>query len=471
MRIKGIFILVICFLAPGVIFAQEDNFLTLHNSEKFKLQGHLQFGGNAVAETNLFWNLADVPEIDYDSDTQWFESYVKPGISFVLPSGKSRFYGKLSAVASSTLGTDAFAAENTGRVTLEEAHVGYVFTLSEESSLDVSVGSKELKLGTGMLIANGGISGFERGALKFGPRKAWEWSGIAHYKKNNFNARGFYIDPNELPSNNTNNELAGLDVNLWVSSSNFIGLTYVNVPNSDAPYPQAGADGIPVITPGAREGLNALSFYGKSYPFKKDLPNLFTALDFAYEWNDRIDQNAWGGRLQIGYDLTGHPWKPMVMVSYHGFSGDDPDTPGQERFDPLYWEGNPNAWTTGSKSSMVFINSNVQAYAFTARAHPTAKDAFTLRYAHVRAMELRSPIQFGQAARVEFSEDNIPTFVSGVNKRALAEDFFLEYNRVISKNIFLNAGISVSFAGAGIKDIVGTTSVWSGGYVNAVFNY
>ncbi|MBL7472233.1 alginate export family protein [Robertkochia sediminum] len=353
---------------------------------------------------------------------------MKPGIGFSLSSGKSKFYGRLSAVASSTLGTDAFAARNTGRVTLEEAHVGYWFDLDNNSSLDVSVGARELKLGTGMFIANGGISGFERGALKFGPRKAWEWSAIGHYKKNDFNARGFWINPNELPSNNTSNELAGIDVNLWKSASTFVGLTYINVLNSEAPYPQAGpgGEGAPVITPGARDGLQAKSFYGKSYPLKS-LPNLFTALDWAYEWNSRIDMNAWGGRIQIGYDITGHPWKPMVMVSYHGFSGDDPNTTKQERFDPLYWEGNPNSWTTGSKSSMVFINSNVEAYAFTARAKPTEKDAFTLRYAHVRAMELKSPVQFGQAARVEFSEDGIPTVVTGVNKRSLAEDFFLEY--------------------------------------------
>ena len=90
----------------------------------------------------------------------------------------SKLYGKFSLVWSSTLGTDAFDEGDTGRTTIEEANIGYKFSLNETSSLDLSVGAQELKLGTGMLIANGGVSGFERGALKFGPRKAWEMTAV-----------------------------------------------------------------------------------------------------------------------------------------------------------------------------------------------------------------------------------------------------------------------------------------------------
>ncbi|GAA4812908.1 alginate export family protein [Litoribaculum gwangyangense] len=444
----------------------------MHDSENLKVQGYLQFGSNAVAETNLFWNLADVPQLDYNSDTQWLESYVKPGMGFTMPSGKSKFYGKISAVASSTLGTDAFDEKNTGRITLEEAHLGYQFSLSEQSNLDVSVGSKELKLGTGMLIANGGVSGFERGALKFGPRKAWEMSAIGKLTSNKLSTTVFYINPNELPSNDTKNEIFGFDFNLNESVNEYIGISYVNVINSNAPYPQAApnGNGAPIITFGAREDLNAINFYGKTYPFNSSLKNLFTALDFAYEWNDRIDMNAWGGRAQIGYDFSNITWRPTMMFSYQIFSGDDPDTPGLERFDPLYYEGSPSAWSTGSKSSMVFINSNVKSFGLSIRMMPSQKDIITFRYASIAAQQLNSPIQFGQAARVEFS-DNIPTVVVGVSQPSLANDFFIEYNRIINRNIFFNAGFSMSFAGNGIENIVGDTSIWTGGFVNIVFNY
>ena len=119
---------------------------------------------------------------------------------------------------------------------------------------------------------------------------------------------------------------------------------------------------------------------------------------------------------------------------------------------------------------MVFINSNVKSYGISLRTMPSQKDIITFRYAHVAVQQLRSPIQFGQAARVEFS-DGIPTVVVGVTQENLADDFFIEYNRIISRNIFLNVGFSLSFAGEGIESIVGDTSLWTGGFLNVVFNY
>ena len=119
---------------------------------------------------------------------------------------------------------------------------------------------------------------------------------------------------------------------------------------------------------------------------------------------------------------------------------------------------------------MVFINSNVKAFTLSLRMVPSVKDVITLRYSFISAQQLRSPIQFGQAGRVEFS-DGIPTVVSGVTQENLADDLFIEYNRVITKNIFLNAGLAISFAGKGITSIVEDVSPWSGGFLNVVFNY
>ncbi len=472
MKLKLYTIFLLTIFYSGAVQAQDKDFLLFNDTEDLIIRGFFQVGANGVAETNLFWNLADVPELDYSSDTQWLENYAKPGVAFTVPLGASQLYSRISIVASSTLGTDAFDESNTGRVTLEEAHVGYLFPVSEHAVLDLSIGSKELKLGTGMLIANGGVSGFERGALKFGPRKAWEMAAIAQLRSKGLTVTGFYIDPNELPSNDTENEIVGFDVNLKESAQSFLGLSYLNVIQSNAPYPKAapGGDGPPEITFGARENLNALNVYGKSYPFKKGLKNLFAAMDFAYQWNDRIDLNAWGARAQLGYDFTNTPWRPTLMMSYQIFSGDDPDTPELERFDPLYYEGSPSAWSTGSKSSMVFINSNVKSFGISLRTMPSPKDIITLRYNHIAAQQLRSPVQFGQAARVEFSDD-IPTVVVGVLQPSLADDFFIEYNRVISQHIFFNVGFSMSFAGEGIDSIVGETSIWTGGFLNVVLNY
>ena len=68
----------------------------------------------------------------------------------------------------------------------------------------------------------------------------------------------------------------------------------------------------------------------------------------------------------------------------------------------------------------------------------------TLRYAHIRVNELNSPVQFGQAARVDVNGN----LVSGVTNAHLANEIFLEYSRIINRNMFLTAGVSVSFPGS-----------------------
>ena len=148
--------------------------MLLHDADGWTIRSHLQFGANVVSERNLFWNFADTfaPDADFDSDTDWLELYLKPGLSFTYElNDRGVFYGMGSAVVSGTLGTDAYDTGDTGRVTLEEGYLGFRSTNIDGINFDFSVGPRQLLLGTGMLIANGASSGFERGALKFGLEK------------------------------------------------------------------------------------------------------------------------------------------------------------------------------------------------------------------------------------------------------------------------------------------------------------
>lgn len=467
-----------CILATTtcVAQAQDRDPMLVYEANGTTVRGHLQFGLNAVSERNLFWNFSDTvaPGSGFDPDADWLELYVKAGLSFEKAlDGGSAVYGKATAVASYTIGTDAYDFGNTGRVTLEEAYLGFRTQASEGLSYDLSLGPRELKLGTGMLIANGGSSGFERGALKFGPRKAWEMAAIGRVSGSGFTGTAFYIDPNERPANDGKNELAGLDLVYDDPAGGYLGLSYINVLKSQSPYIQAAPGGIgaPNILPGARDGTNALNLYAKSNPLSGAFENWVFTADLAYEWNDDIDLRAWAGRAQAGYTFSRLPWAPTLTYSYQTFSGDDPNTSKLERFDPLYYEGSPSAWATGSKSSMVFINSNVQAHGLALRMQPTRKDTVTLRYAHIRANELRSPIQFGQAARIDTS-GGTANVISGVTDAHLSDDLFLEYSRIINRNTFLTAGVSVSLPGDGIKStVVGNVPNWTGGFINVVFNF
>lgn len=443
-------------------------------SSDFSWRWHLQGGANAVVERNVFWDLAEVTASSsrYDANKSWVEYYVKPGISFEhgIAAGGA-IHGKFSVVSSYSQGTDAFNEGNVGATTVEEAHLGWKSRGHDALSYDVSFGPRELSLGTGMLIANGGSSGFERGALKFGPRKAWDQAFIARLGQGAASATVFHISPNELPASDGNNRMAGVDVRFDDPAGGYIGGTWLRVLDSESPHVRAadGGFGAPTILPGARRGTQALSAYARTNPIA-ELPDWTFTADLAYEWNQRTDLRAWAGRVQILHALTGVRGKPILSYGFQTFSGDDPRTARLERFDPLYYEGNPSAWSTGSKSSMAFINSNVQAHSMALRLQPTDVDIVTLRFSHVRANRLRSPIQFGQATRVD-SSGQLSQVVAGVTHPHLADDVFVEYNRVLTRQWYLNAGAAVSFPGTGIRRITGDSTSWSGAYVNIVFNH
>ncbi|GIU67156.1 alginate export family protein [Candidatus Phycosocius spiralis] len=234
----------------------------------------------------------------------------------------------------------------------------------------------------------------------------------------------------------------------------------------------AGKGGL-VIAKAMRDGTNTVNFYAGTGKLKGALENWLFAIDGTYQWNNRIDQSAWAGRVQVGYTFAKAKWRPSITYSFQTFSGDDPDTPGLERFDPLFYEGSPSAWSTGSKSSMVFINSNVRAHGVAFRVQPSPKDTLTLRLTRIDANQLRSPLQFGQAERVDFGTGgDLPNVVAGVTASHVSDDIFLEYNRVITRNLFLSAGATISEPGEGIENTVpGGVPAWTGGYVNLVFNF
>jgi hypothetical protein len=465
--------LVVCALcgAATAVAAQDPPPETLYERDGFSVVGHLQGGVNLVVEHHLFWDFGETVAgvTDFDPNAEWFEAYLKPGVTFERRAGDhATFYGGLSGVGSMTIGTDAFDAGDTGRVTLEEGYLGWRYA-EGETTFDLSVGPRVFKAGTGMLIEAGGSSGFSRGALKLGPRKAWGFAALGAISHGAFKGTAFYLDPNESPDNDSGNRLAGVDLRYDSNPNALIGLTAGKVIESGSPYPKAppGGIGVPSIIPGARDGLEFINLYGRAPLAGR--PNAFMAADLAFERNDRINMRAWAGRAQVGYTFAEHRWKPTFTIGYQTFSGDDPDTDRLDRFDPLYYEGNPSAWSTGTKSSMIFINSNVNAWQVAAIITPTPVDTFTVRIHRIDADQLRSPIQFGQATRVE--GDDVDNPITGVTRHHLSDDLYFEYFRVVSPNLFLTTGFSVSNPQAGMKSIVADPPIWTGAYINLIANY
>jgi hypothetical protein len=441
----------------------QEGSVTLIDRDGFSLKFGADVGVQAVTQHNAFWSLGltFAPGSGYNQDPTWGEAYVKPYLTFSSNLGSMEAYGKLSFVASANIGTDVFDVDAPSAVELEDAFVGV-----RNGAFDFSVGSQPYQVGTGMLIADGGGDGFERGNIIFGPRRAWELTAIGRYTFGQGKVEAFYLDARELESNDTKSTIAGVSMTYDIAEGRSLGVAVGTVPESEALWIQAapGGVGVPAFISNGRDGLRFLTAWG-TWAVDQQL-NL--AADFAFQSNDKQDMSAWAGRVQITYSLPDVRFQPRIGYTYQTFSGDDPDTTELERFDPLFYDGSPAAWGSGSNASLVFLNTNIAAHQIWAAATVSPRDFVTVRYYNVRANELLSPLQYGQGTRLDPS--GTATLITGVTDSHLSDDLYFEYTRVVRDNAFLTAGVGISKPGAGMRAL-GAVDTWTGGYVNLVMKF
>jgi len=441
-----------------------------YSNDRVKVKVSVAGVAQANGVTGSWWNLSDTfaPSANYKPDRAWGESWIKPGITTeLLLHDTYRLYSGLSYVGSGNIGRDVFEQGNRGLFAIEDGYLGVRAGDREVSSeLDISYGRQQYKIGSGMLISVGAYNGFERGATTSFARRAWEEAGLVKWSKGPLSVDGFYLNPNELRSSDTQTRLAGAKSELALGESHSIGIAYMNVFESTLPYIEAPVQ----LIPNGREGLNTVHAFNRWNPIKEFSPAFYFAGDYAYQWNDRIDMssNAFSG--EIGNQLQSLPFAPKLAYTFRSFQGDDPSTTKFEKFDPLFYEGSPVLWATGSNGSFSFINSNVQSHKFFTSLSVSERDTISFHYWHIRADQLNSPIQFGQAGRLVVVGGE-PQLVSGVANSHLSDDFYVENFRVISPNMFLTTGFAVSIPGAGLRQLINDPATWYGGLASFAFQY
>ena len=433
---------------------------------KFSLDAVLQQSG----VTGSWWNLSEqfAPDAGYKADRAWAEAWIKPGIRVDTSTTEwLTLYSGVSYVGSGNIGEDVFEQGNRGLWSVEDAYLGAQFRRpDEESSLDISYGRQPYKIGSGMLISVGAANGFERGATTTFARRAWEEAGIVSVSREELSIDGFYLNPNELLSASTNTRLAGTRLEWNPDANQALGIAYFNVFDSIYPYVAAPIQ----LIPDGRQGLNTLHIYGRWNPLRDTHPGWHIAGDYAHQWNDRIQMAADAYNAEIAYAFAQLPMTPRLVYAFRSFSGDDPHTTRFEKFDPLFYEGAPPLWATGSNGSFSFLNSNVLAHRLSLNLTINPQNFMTFYYWHVRADQVNSPIQFGQAGRVVASGGE-PRLVAGVPDPHLSDDFYLEYTRVFSPQVFLTTGLAVSVPGRGLRELVDDAKTWVGGLMNLTLKY
>jgi len=301
------------------------------------------------------------PDPSGDLGDNWLESFVKPALSGTFQTGKSQFFGKISAVGERTFAAPPpLVGEEASSFKTEDLYVGWrsgkALSIGEDA-LEFTVGRAQYKIGHGLLLWDGGGEGGSRGGFWSNARKAWAFAGIGrlHVKQNTLEA--FYLDRDEVPQSNTGTRLWGGNLERTLGKATTLGASYLKF-MSDVP---------------SRDGLNVYNLRAFTAPLRR-LPGLAFELEYAREDNGDLEKStAWNA--QAAYELSKITWKPRVSYRYAFFQGDDPTTAANEGFDSLIpgfydW----GAWWQGEIGGEYFLsNSNLISHQF--RVHVTPSDA------------------------------------------------------------------------------------------------
>jgi len=431
-------------------------------------------GSQPVFEDHAFWGLSEVfaPTAPYNVDRVWNELWLIPSLRVDLALAPTAgLYAGFAPAATGSDGRDLLDQGDQGRISVENAFAG--LRLGDPATglgLDLSGGQQPYRLGSGFLLDLGAQNGNQRGALLVSPRRSWEYTALARLSSGRLSADGFLLNYNEISAADPDSTLWGGKVEYSLTAQpgdETAGIAYLQVSASDLPYIRAP---LTIIDKG-RQGTQAINPYLRFRPLRDRIPGLYTALEGAYEWNNRIDLSAYGISAELGHQWQKARWLPKISYAFRQYSGDNPATATLERFDPLFYDGGVNAFSSGSNAALTFYNTNVRSHRLALSLSLSPLDQLTLSYWHVAAAQRNSPLQFGQGGRI-VSVDGMPALVSGVPQPQLSDDLYLEYVRQLIANTYLTLGFGASFPGSGLEAAAGRSlTPWLGGLVNLTVKF
>lgn len=294
-----------------------------------------------------------------DLGDDWFEGSIKPGLSFTYTSSESwQFYGKVSGVGERTYGAaPSLVGEDASSFNVEDLHIGW--RSGGENELEFTLGRAQYRLGHGFLLWDGAAEGGTRGGYWTNARKAFELAAIGRVKPGNHTFEAFYLDKDELPEADADNQLWGANYEYAIGEHTTLGATYMSF----------SAD--PLVAP-QRDGLDVYNARAYTAPFS-GLRGLSFEAEYALEDNgDALDSEGWTALAGYQFDFA---WAPKLSYRYAFFEGDDPATAANEAFDPLLlgfydW----GTWWQGEIAGEYAV-SNSNLISHLVRLHVTPTDA------------------------------------------------------------------------------------------------
>ncbi|MCX6246938.1 MAG: alginate export family protein [Bacteroidetes bacterium] len=365
-----------------------------------------------------------------------FEAYLKAGLAGIVKITRSEnpvyLYGAINGLGVTTLGRELYNANSsTFALQIEEAYAGIVGAVTLKSGhlfrYTVSFGKQPYRIGTGMLICQIGGNGGTWGGMNAWPRFSGRLIGLAKVAYDRWKLEGFYIQPNDYPSNESHTQMAGFNLEYnraWGLSG---GFTYLNVLKSKFPY------FFPDYTQTTRQGTNAMNLRFQWQPHP-DQSFAFLKAEGGLELNNRIPMLAWGMAAEGGWSFGNVKLRPAVSYRYSLLSGDNPATSRLERWDFLYSGDDIFTWVQGVLMKNVLFNTNMEVHRFQLQFFPN-RWRVTTQYVFIMANQLSS----------------VPMPPSGsFTDKQIGQELLIVAERFVSKHIFLRFTASSLWPGKGL---------------------
>jgi hypothetical protein len=209
--------------------------------------------------------------------------------------------------------------------------------------------------------------------------------------------------------------------------------TYFYVPTSKTTYRTPDGRRLP------REGLRTFNpSLALTDPF--GWQGAWVKAEYAYQNHEDFDMSAQAGYVWAGYRAARYSWQPAFSYRWSIFTGDDPDTPTLERFDPLFSGGLGN-FLPGIVFSKVYKNSNLITNRATFSIKPLATLELTLDYFNHRADSLNNLGGIGPLQTLASKE--------------IGQEVTLTLFHYIGTHLFVQGIASVGIPGEAIEQAVG----------------
>jgi len=439
---------------------------TLYEGEHGNLSAGLQLQSATFSEVN---NLSGSP--DKANLTDFFlELSATPSLTGVLNlPNDNKLYGGFSYVYSSTIGHDpsGYTQDNVdmyfqetdytvlgsynnyrNKNMTEELYLGWksgnLLNNPEQTTVDLSGGRQNYKLGSGFLLHYGADNGGDRGASWLNPRAAFNNTVIGRVNVKDVKMEGFHLETRPLnPAEKRNYQ--GANVEYKVADNANVALSYINTTNSR-----------PLHDDGSTINVGELSINNDTYDARADfspVPDVTVSAEYAYQTNtETIDDfqaanktgvNASGGFGQIEYKRQDLFWQPALSYRYaiqqEGF---DSMSPGFSTW---------GTWFQGEiNGEFVLYNSNLITHVGKLVLTPNESFAFNLVYLNY-------------------------AFVKPDALALTSSDYGNEVNLLadwqVSEALELSAGIEAFVPDEAGKQYLGGNKVWLQGMACATFEF